>query len=658
MAQTLVEKIAQRFAVGLKPGQSVRAGDFLSIRPFHVMTHDNTAAVIPKFESMGATKMADPKQPIYALDHDIQNRSDVNLTKYAKIESFAKKHGVDFYPAGRGIGHQVMIEEGYVHPGTFCCASDSHSNIYGALGALGTPVVRTDAAAIWATGRTWWQVPDVVKVDLRGKLQPGVSGKDVIISLCGVFNKDEVLNCCVEFLGEGVAGLRMDERMAISNMTTEWGALAGLFPYDQETKRYLLQRAEVMQSRGDKGPRLTPQMIEQLDAQPLAADSDAVYAKVLEFDLSAVTPFVAGPNEVKTITSLAEFEQNDVRIDKAFLLSCVNGRLEDFVEAAKIIRGKKVAANVKFYIAAASNEIEEEAKKSGDWDTLLDAGAIALPPGCGPCIGLGDGILEDNEIGISATNRNFKGRMGSRESLVYLASPAVVASSALAGKITQPSRDDDMSAAQLREKLETGSSVKIAPRDAEPVGEIEIMDGFPNRIEGELLLVPKDNLNTDGIYGKEYTYKEDLTPEEMGQVAMLNYDPKFQATAQDGDILVGGYNFGSGSSREQAATALKYRGLRMVIAGSYSQTYKRNAFNNGYIVIECPELVDELRAKHRNGTDPTIRTGVRAEVDFTKATIQTTDGKSYTFAPLGSIAQELVVKGGFEAVISEQLKSL
>ena len=252
MSQTLVEKISQRFAVGLDKGFEVHAGDFLKIKPKRVMTHDNTAAVIPKFESMGAKKVFDPSQPVFALDHDIQNTSEDNLGKYKKIEQFAQKHGIAFHPAGRGIGHQIMLEEGFAFPDTFCVGSDSHSNIYGAVGALGTPVVRTDAAAIWATGQTWWQVPDIVRVTFNGKLQNGVSGKDVIIAVIGHFNKDEVLNCCVEFSGEGVSCLNIEDRMAISNMSTEWGALAGVFPFDEVTRKYLVERAEHMAKRGDK----------------------------------------------------------------------------------------------------------------------------------------------------------------------------------------------------------------------------------------------------------------------------------------------------------------------------------------------------------------------------------------------------------------------
>ncbi len=657
MPQTLVEKIAQRFAVELPEGKAVLSGDFLFVQPAHVMTHDNTGAVIPKFESMGAVRIAHPEQPVFALDHDIQNRGKDNLAKYSRIQVFAESQGVEFFPAGRGIGHQIMLEEGFVLPGTLVVGSDSHSNIYGALGALGTPVVRTDAAAIWATGRTWWQVPPVVRVKLRGSLQPGVSGKDVIIALIGTFNQDEVLNCCLEFTGPGVTSLRIDERMAISNMTTEWGALCGIFPYDIVTRTYLLARANVMKNRGDEQPRLTPALVDRIEAELPKADADAVYAKELEFDLSAVTPFVAGPNEVKTIVPLQEMEARNVKINKAYLLSCVNGRLEDICEAAQVVEGRRVAEGVTLYIAAASSEIETEAKRLGCWDMLLKAGAVALPPGCGPCIGLGEGTLEDGEVGISATNRNFQGRMGSRSAQVYLASPVVVAASAVAGKIVAPLGCDLEDDEDYRADVKRGAIVRAqAPAD-EASKEVTILEGFPRTIEGELLYVPKDNLNTDGIYGKEYTYRDDLTPVQMGTKAMLNYDPAFRETVRDGDILVGGYNFGTGSSREQAATALKYRGLPMIIAGSFSQTYKRNAFNNGYIVIECPALVEDLKAGCAGDKTLTIRTGRRVRVDFTCGRIEC-DGKTYTFSPLGEVAQELVVKGGFEAVIRDQLAEM
>ena len=194
------------------------------------MTHDNTSAVMSKFKAIGAKKICNPKQLVFALDHDIQNKDEANLKKYRSIEAFAREHGIDFYPAGSGIGHQIMVERGYVVPGSFVVASDSHSNMYGALGAIGTPIVRTDAAAVWSTGEFWWQIPPSIQVVLEGKLRQGVSGKDVIITLCGLYNHDEALNTAVEFTGPGVASLSMDARFSISNMSTEWGPLGGMVP--------------------------------------------------------------------------------------------------------------------------------------------------------------------------------------------------------------------------------------------------------------------------------------------------------------------------------------------------------------------------------------------------------------------------------------------
>ncbi|KAJ2546694.1 mitochondrial Homoaconitase, partial [Coemansia sp. RSA 1836] len=311
--QTLVEKIAQRHAVDLAEGEVVRSGDFIGIRPHHVMTHDNTGAVIPKFSSIGARRLADARQPVFALDHDIQNTSAKNQAKYAGIEAFAKTHGSKFYPAGRGIAHQVLVEEGHAWPGTMVVGSDSHSNMYGGVGCLGTPVVRTDAAAIWATAQTWWQAPPVAKVELRGELAPGVVGKDVIVALCALFANDEVLNHAVEFVGDGASALPVEDRLAIANMTTEWGALAGLFAVDDVTLRWYDARAERRAS-----PIVNPDTVAKLrrdvaaDPRRWAADPDAVYAKTLWLDLASLTPHVAGPDSVKIAEPLGELEPRRV----------------------------------------------------------------------------------------------------------------------------------------------------------------------------------------------------------------------------------------------------------------------------------------------------------------------------------------------------------
>ncbi|MBI5867801.1 MAG: homoaconitase [candidate division Zixibacteria bacterium] len=642
MGQTVVEKLATAHAVGLKPGEKVVSGDFIRIRPKHIMTHDNTSAVMSKFKSIGAARVADPRQPVFAIDHDIQNTTPDNLAKYAKIEAFAKQHGIDFYPAGTGISHQVMVEYGYVTPGSMVVGSDSHSNLYGAAAALGTPVVRTDAAAIWATGQTWWQVPPVARVTLSGELRPGVVGKDVIIALCGLFNHDEVLNMAIEFNGDGIAGMSMDQRMSIANMTTEWGALAGIFPFDTVLRDYLYGRADFLVSRGT--PRYNRAKVDEWYTHRTMADSDAHYAIDLTLDLSTVIPHVSGPNHVKTMVALPEIEAKKVQIHKAYLLSCVNARFEDLAEAAQIVKGKKVAEGVKFYVAAASANIQKQAEEAGHWQSLSAAGAIMLPSGCGPCIGLGEGTLDAGEVGISATNRNFKGRMGHRDAQVYLGSPAVVAASAIAGYIASPTRFENI----------TGQSTAVVhtapPRPAKPV---EIVAGFPAAIHGRALWLPVDNLNTDGIYGGAFTYKDNLTRDEMAAACMLNYDPNFQAIAVKGDIIVAGRNFGTGSSREQAATALDYRGIQCVIAASFNETYKRNAFNNGFVVFECPTLVDFLRETFRDDKAPTI-VGPTLDVDYQKSMIKC-DGRDFPFSPLSTVAQELVVAGGAENVVKKQL---
>ncbi|MGD8376235.1 MAG: homoaconitase [Acidobacteriota bacterium] len=648
MGQTIVEKVAQSHMTSGPKGRPLRAGDFLSVRPHHVMTHDNTAAVMSKFKAIGAPKVMDPSQPVFILDHDIQNRSEANLAKYRAIEAFADEQGVDFWPAGSGIGHQVMCEQLYAVPGSLVVASDSHSNMYGAVGAVGTPVVRTDAAAIWATGEFWWQIPRTVQVVLEGKLPEGASGKDVIIALCGLYNQGEVLNAAVEFSGPGAATLSMDERLSIANMTTEWGALVGWFPVDETTIAFLRRRKAKLDEAGVD--RVDEAAIRRWQEEPPAPDPDAAYAARIVLDLSQVAPHISGPDSVQVMTSLAVMERERIPVNKAYLISCVNSRLSDIASAARVLRGRKVAAGVDLYIAAASKEVQEVAEAEGHWQVLLDAGAKPLPPGCGPCIGLGTGLLEPGEVGISATNRNFKGRMGSREARCYLGSPEVVAASAAAGYISGPGKADAGA-------LERRFHEIVTPVAADET--IEILPGFPERVVGRAVVAPADNLNTDGIYGKDYTYREDMTPEMMAKVVMGNYDPEFAGMTATGDILVGGWNFGTGSSREQAATALQAKGISLVVAASYSQTYLRNAFNNGFPCIESPELVKRIRADLASEIEAgrkTIIPGDELEVDFAAGRV-TWRGDGYPFPPLGEVPQSLVVAGGVENQVRQRLKS-
>lgn len=697
----------QSYAVDVPQGKKVRAGDYVMIKPQHVMTHDNTGPVISKFLSLDCSKILNPRQPVFTLDHDVQNYSVTNQTKYKKIEKFAADHKVDFYPAGRGIGHQIMVEEGYAWPGEMMVASDSHSNHYGGVGCLGTAIVRTDAAGIWATGKFWWQIPRIVKVELKGRLAPGVTGKDVIVALAGNFNNDEVLNAAIEFTGDGVDTLSIDERLTIANMTTEWGAVAGVFPTDEKLKSWYegnMKKMELMRflqnpssssqaplsvpssptSVTPQHPRLNQERVAKTFAEPLRPDPSAYYSSHLTLDLSTLVPYVSGPNSVKVANPLPALLDPPIKINKAYLVSCTNSRASDIKAAADVVRGRTIAPGVEFYIAAASSVVQAEAEQAGDWQALVDAGAKTLPAGCGPCIGLGVGLLEKGEVGISATNRNYKGRMGHPEAIAYLASPAVVAASAVKGHICGP---DALDLAALPHYSKPVLSMEQAPKEegtavASSSSSEELLPGFPESFRGPMVFAPQDNLTTDGMYPGKYTYQDDITPERQAEVVMENYDPTFAQTVaslrgsssssspsvRPGVLLVSGYNFGTGSSREQAATAIKYSGVPLVIAGSFGDIFKRNAINNGLICVECPALVEDLTLElakdgvrgqgGKNGDLTVLLEGWDVEVRTLEGKVvlrKEGEERVYKVGSIGRSVQELWVNGGLEGFIKASL---
>lgn len=643
MSRTVVEKIAEAHASGARPDRPLRAGDYVSIRPTRAMTHDNSAPVIEKFLRLGAKAVHDPDQIVFTLDHDIQNRSATNLAKFQRVEAFAKEHGIEFHPAGSGIGHQIMVESLHATPGAFVVAADSHANLYGALGAVGTPVVRSDAAAIWATGEFWWRIPRTVQCRLEGRLPMGVSGKDLILTLCSRFQHGEVLGAAVEFCGSGVSALTVDDRLTISNMTTEWGALSGWFPVDEICLSWIRGRREQLGEPGLR--RASDRQLHEWADRPPGPDSDANYSARIRVDLSSIEPHVSGPNSVQLARPVSKFTKNRIRIDKAYLVSCVNARESDLSAAAEILRGRSVADHVEFYIAAASRSVEHAAARSGVWQTLLDAGARPLPPGCGPCIGLGEGTLQPGETGISATNRNFRGRMGSPEATGYLASPRVVAASAAAGYICGPE-----AAREVGESSKVGTSIEWAAEPERVRRGDELIEGFPCTLSGRAVLLPADHIDTDAIYGKDFTYRDQLTPNEMAQVVFRNLDPGLADRLAPGDVLLTGYHFGYGSSREQAVTALQHAGIAAVIAGSYSETYLRNAYNCGFLCLESPALADFVKADFAaaNSGNQSV------QIDFRETAIQFA-GKRFEFRGLDRLPQELIVVGGLENRIRETL---
>lgn len=690
----MTEKIVQRYAVGLPEGKLVQSGDYISLAPEYCMTHDNSWPIILRYMSIGATQIHRPQQLVMALDHDVQNISESNLKKYRQIEAFAKQHGIDFYPAGRGIGHQIMVEEGYAWPNTLAVASDSHANMYGGVACLSTALVRSDASSIFATGRTWWKIPPIAKMTLTGSLPPGATGKDVIVALCGLLNQDQVLNHAIEFTGsdEAMQSLTIDDRLTIANMTTEWGSNTALFPMDAVLRRWLeekIARAAQNPELPSTTGRLSKQRLEASFSNILRADPGARYAKRFYLNLSTVAPYVSGPNSVKVATPLHELPT--ISIDKAYLVSCTNSRASDLAAAAQVFRRAadkgqtpRVAEGVQLYMAAASQVEQWEAETRGDWQTLLAAGAQPLPAGCATCIGLGVGLLEEGEVGISASNRNFKGRMGSVDAHAYLASPAVVAASALHGRITSHCENpyswmgvecgegDGTAEQDHRAPMETtldgfasqlDGLIETAEHETEanPSTSVYVHPDFPERITGEILFCDADAINTDGIYPGRLTYQDNTTIKQMAEACMQNYDPTFTSTAKAGDILVSGFGFGCGSSREQAATAIAACAIPLVVAGSFSSIFARNSINNALPTLELPELVKRLRARFPESL-PTRRTGWSLTWDVRRNIVEINEGPdqpkwNMKVGELSPNIQEIIAAGGIGPWVKSQINS-
>ncbi len=416
MGKTFAEKILAKKA-GLK---EIVPGQIVTVKPEHLLTHDNTAAIISKISTdLDKYGVVDPNLSVIVIDHVVPASDEKTATNHKKIREFVKKFGIkNFFDAGEGICHQVVIEKGFAVPGTIVVGSDSHTCSYGALGVFSSGIDRTEAAALMLTGETWLKVPQSIKINLKGQLQPYVMAKDLILRIIGDIKADGANYYSVEFHGD-IKNLSIDDRIAIANMGVEMGAKNVVFPVDSIAEKYL---DSVGVKRGSY--------------EKIWADPDAVYIQELTYNLSQLKPVVAKPHNVDNVVDVTEVA--GIEISQCLLGTCTNGRSSDIEIAAKILNGKKVGSNVRFLILPASRSIFNQSLKLGYIETLSLAGAIFLPTGCGPCLGAHQGILAPGERCLSTSNRNFKGRMGCKDAEIYLASPATVAASALTGKITDP----------------------------------------------------------------------------------------------------------------------------------------------------------------------------------------------------------------------------
>lgn len=422
MGQTFAEKVLARKA-GL---EAVTPGQIVTVCPDKLLTHDNTADISQKFRRIGVTRVADPTTNVIVLDHVTPAANETYAANHKLIREFVAEQGIlAFYDVGEGICHQVLPEQGHAWPGAVIVGSDSHTPTYGAFGAFAAGIGRTEAAAVMATGRIWLRVPESIQISIQGTLPPRVVAKDVILHIIGDLRADGATYCSVEFTGETVRALSIAGRMTLTNMAAEMGAKNAVVEPDEKTFVWLEGRVAGADAATLRrwGAAVTP-------------DPDAHYARVVEYDVSNLAPQIAKPHTVDNVVPVTEVI--GTKIDQCLIGTCTNGRLEDLRAAADILRGRHIAPGVRLLVLPASREVLLAALEERLIGDLVAAGATLLNPGCGPCLGAHEGAMAPGEVTLSTANRNFKGRMGSKEAFIYLGSPATVAASALAGVISDP----------------------------------------------------------------------------------------------------------------------------------------------------------------------------------------------------------------------------
>ena len=414
MPLTFAEKILAKKAQLPKtvPGQIVE------IIPDVVLSHDNTAPIYGLFQRMGGVKVYNPDMHAVILDHATPAPSTKHAENHRVIREFVKEQGItNFYDIGKGICHQILVESGLALPGEVILGSDSHTPHAGVMGAFAAGIGRTEMASIWAIGQIWLRVPESMKITVSGTLPIGVTSKDLALYIIGELKADGALYMSVEWHGEAIGALPLSQRATLTNLMAEMGAKNSYIPPDQLTFNYLKNRA-------------------RRDFEAIYPDENARYAVEMEYDAGTIEPMIACPHTVDNVKPLSEVKGTP--IDQAFLGTCTNGRLDDLAAAAEVLEGKKIAPGKRMIVIPASEAIYLAALQAGYLETFLKAGAVIESPGCGPCMGNHMGVPAVGEVSISTANRNFRGRMGTKESEVYLASPAVVAASAVAGEIQHP----------------------------------------------------------------------------------------------------------------------------------------------------------------------------------------------------------------------------
>ena len=413
MAKTIAEKIISDHA-----GKEVSAGEFVVANVDLAYIHDGTGPLaVRQMKEMGLERVYDAPKALIFLDHASPCPRQELANDHHMLREFARRTGARIYDVGSGICHQI-VSESFASPGDLIVGADSHTTTAGALGAFATGMGSTDVAVAMALGRTWLRVPETIRIQVSGCFVPGVYAKDLMLDIIGQIKADGAVYKALEFTGEAIEDMPTSERLTIANMAIEAGAKAGLFPADEMTRKFLKEvgRAEHFRQ--------------------IRSDDDAHFEKMLDFDVSHLAPTLSTPHFVDNVKTIEKI--GDVKVDQVFIGTCTNGRLEDFHIAREILQGRQVASGTRLIIIPASQRIYLEGLKDGTWEALATAGGIIISAGCGPCVGVHQGVLADGEVCVSTQNRNFKGRMGNPNAFIYLASPAVAAATAIKGKIADP----------------------------------------------------------------------------------------------------------------------------------------------------------------------------------------------------------------------------
>ncbi len=597
---TIIEKIIANHSKfdTVKPGDIVDIDiDVRAARDF------GGPNVVKHFKEYNLT-INDVSKTFFTFDTNPTGSDQKYAVNQQICRQFAREHGIKVFDINNGIGTHTFIEKGLAYPGTTSLTTDSHANILGAVGAFGQGMGDKDMAVAFSKGRVWFKVPKSVKINFTGKRPDDISSKDIVLNLLHKFGANSLLGYSVEMYGKEVDKLTLDERITIASMGTEMGAIIILFPPNKEIMDYCSERAEKK-------------------IEGVYADEDAQYDKVFDIDISTFKSMISLPGKPHDTVNIIETKK--VKIDSGFIGSCTNGRIEDMREAAKILKGRKIAPGVVLKIVPSTDEIWQQCLDEGIMKTFKEAGALVSNAGCAGCAAGQVGQNGPGEITVSTGNRNFPGKQG--KGSVYLASPATVAASSLAGYITTfdriPEKPEVFTPQETEEKIKTSETHKD-------------IEQKPLIVEGRVWYIPMDDIDTDMIFHNRYLAITDIN--EMGQYAFDNLEgyEDFAKKAKPGDIVLVHKNFGAGSSRQQAVDCFKALGIQAIIAESYGAIYERNAINAAFPIVTYKTL---------EGLD--LEDGDTLRVDFETGKIENiSKNTSIQAEPFSEVQKEIYQNGG------------